>query len=329
MAWSAFHRFTDPQAFEPAVQGAAVEVFPTAKGRFETEITKVRFDQLWMQRFHTILPQVDTVAHKQDRRAISFLTEPKSPTWMHCGIKVLPGDIIAGRREMIYERLDGDVRSGAMSLPTHELNAALKAIAGRELPEKQKSIVRPDPALMSRLLTLHRVVGQLPHDTPQILELPEVGRAIEAQLIHVMVHCLAESMAVPITTGIHRYDSIMSRFEELEKNLDRPLYLTEICAGISVAERTLRAACEEHLGMGPICFLTLRRMHLTRRALLGSDASKATITRIATDHGFWELGRFAVAYRTLFQETPSETLRRPAERTGFELNRPSSLAGSG
>jgi hypothetical protein len=34
-------------------------------------------------------------------------------------------------------------------------------------------------------------------------------------------------------------------------NPDRPLYLAEICAAMGIAERTLRAACEEHLRMGP------------------------------------------------------------------------------
>jgi AraC-like DNA-binding protein len=105
---------------------------------------------------------------------------------------------------------------------------------------------------------------------------------------------------------------IIARFEEfLESHPDRALYLTEVCAAIGVAERTLRVACEEHLGMAPIRFLSVRRMHLVRRALRQADPSNTTVTRIATDHGFWELGRFSVAYRSMFDESPSDSLRRP------------------
>ena len=126
-----------------------------------------------------------------------------------------------------------------------------------------------------------------------------------------------------------RHYAIVARFEEfLEANPDRPLYLTEICAAIAVAERTLRIACEEHLGMGPIRYLSLRRMRLVRLALLRADPSAATVTRLATDHGFWELGRFSVAYRALFGESPSESLRRPADGQFAFSNRPSSPAGS-
>ena len=78
--------------------------------------------------------------------------------------------------------------------------------------------------------------------------------------------------------------------------------------------------------MGPIRYLTLRRMHLVHRALLRADASSATVTSIATGHGFWELGRFSVAYRALFGELPSETLRRPMQETEVPFHLPSRLS---
>jgi AraC-like DNA-binding protein len=330
MPWNRVLRFTDPLSCQAAVQASDVEILPTTRGDFHVEITQIGMNRLWMQRFQVSLPQVNTVASKPDRRSIGFLTESNSSPLQHCGLDVLPGDIVVNRFDVAHQRSGADYHFGAMSLPIDELGITVEAIIGREFMKRlDQRIIHPHPALMSRLLKLHKAVGQLAHDTPDILELPEVLRALEEQLIHVMVRCLAEGAAVELTTGSCRHDTIVARFEEfLEANPDRPLYLPEICAAIGVAERTLRAACEEHLGMGPIRYLTLRRMHLVRRALLRTDPSKATVTRIVTDHGFWELGRFSVAYRTLFGESPSESLRRSLEQPEIALNRPSSLAAT-
>jgi len=109
-----------------------------------------------------------------------------------------------------------------------------------------------------------------------------------------------------------RHNALIARYLEfLANNPNRPLCLTEICVAIGVAERTLRDVCVQHLGMGPIRYLTLRRMDQVYYALSCADASKTTVTRVAMDHGFLELGHFSVAYRSLFCESPSETLRRP------------------
>jgi AraC family ethanolamine operon transcriptional activator len=51
-------------------------------------------------------------------------------------------------------------------------------------------------------------------------------------------------------------------------------------------------------------------MNVVRRALSLADPTAKTVTEIANDHGFAELGRFAGAYRNLFGEAPSMTLRR-------------------
>jgi AraC-like DNA-binding protein len=50
-------------------------------------------------------------------------------------------------------------------------------------------------------------------------------------------------------------------------------------------------------------------MHLARRAQRGANPEKTTVTEIAASCGFWELGRFSVAYRSLFGESPLATLR--------------------
>jgi AraC-like DNA-binding protein len=107
---------------------------------------------------------------------------------------------------------------------------------------------------------------------------------------------------------------VIGRFEDfLAANRYEPVYLAEICAAIGVSERTLRSCCQEHLGMGPMHYLWLRRMQLARRSLLSADPAIKTVTEIATAHGFGELGRFAVEYRTLFGESPSATLKRPSQ----------------
>jgi AraC-like DNA-binding protein len=50
---------------------------------------------------------------------------------------------------------------------------------------------------------------------------------------------------------------------------------------------------------------------LERRALVRAGPAGPSVTEIATESGFWELGRFSVAYRALFGEPPSASRRRP------------------
>jgi AraC-like DNA-binding protein len=312
MPWSKNLAFADPFPCQVAIQGSDIELLPTAKGDFDAEITQVRMNRLWMQRFQVNLPHVSSVRMVPGRLAIGFLTDEHQPAMQHCSMEVLPGDIIVNDFDLLHQRFGADVRYGAMSLTLDELNDACQAINGRQFPQPaSRQYLRPDPDLMSRLLKLHEAAGHLARTNPPLLEQTEVACALEHQLIHLMVRCLTEGAASNLTRSFRHHDRIIARFEEfLKVNPDEPLYLTEICTAIGVSERTLRAACEEHLGMGPIRYLTLRRMHLVRRALLRANHSTATVTQIVTDHGFWELGRFAVQYKALFGESPSVSLQR-------------------
>lgn len=319
--------FSDPLDYQSAIRAADVSVYPTAKGAFHAELVQINLHRLWMQRFEQKLPQIYQSKVKPGRTVIGFLTADQLAL-QYCGATVSPHEIVICGQEVMHQRSSGDCQFGAMSLARDDFVAACKVIAGHEIMEMPNSrVIRPSNEPMSRLVRLHGLVGNLARGAADTLALPEVAWALEQHLIHLMVRCLIDSTQSEAPKAFGSHKRIVTRFETyLEANPLRPLYLTEICAAISVSERTLRVVCEEHLGMGPIRYLTLRRMHLVRHALLRADCLSTSVTRVVTGHGFWEMGHFSVAYRALFGEMPSVTLRRPPPDLPMISTRPSSLA---
>jgi len=203
-----------------------------------------------------------------------------------------------------------------MSLTSEDLRIAAESIIGRELtPPPTTRVVQPNPSRMARLMSLHEAAMHLARAAPDTLARPQTAKSLEQALVHAMVTCLDARQPAKTKTAMRHHSRVIARFEGfLAARRYEPAYLAEICAAIGVSERTLRTCCHEHLGMGPIHYLWLRRMHLAQRALLHADPVATTVTRIATDFGFWELGRFSVEYRALFGESPSASLHRPPDK---------------
>jgi AraC-like DNA-binding protein len=194
--------------------------------------------------------------------------------------------------------------------------ADARALLGHDLvAPAEPRILRPAPAALSRLKRLHRTVGDLAETAAETLQHPQVALAIEDALVRAMVACPAfggESVAE--RSSQRRALTIMRRFEQfVEARENEPIYLTDLCTHLGVPGRTLRRIFLEHLGMSPRRYLWLRRMHLVRRELSLAVPPNTSVTEIANEFGFGELGRFAVEYRKLFGELPSATLRRPAD----------------
>lgn len=94
----------------------------------------------------------------------------------------------------------------------------------------------------------------------------------------------------------------------------QPITLADLCQVAYVSRRSLIQGFRDHLGMGPMQYVKLQRLHSARRALLCSDPSAMTVTEVAADHGFLNASHFARDYQTLFGERPSATLRQSGMR---------------
>lgn len=304
--------FSDPHPYGSAIRVAEFELFPTSKGKFRAGLTQISFERLWVQRGTETLARVYVGAIKPERATIGFLSDADQPAMYICGREVRSDEISIHSSKLLHGRTEAASRWGSMSLAPDVLAAVSKSICGRELTRPPTHhTVRPEPRLMGLLQQRHDEVSKLARLSPETLDNGEVVRALENELIHVMVRCLDHE---PLTEGAahHNHTKIIGRFEEfLAENVFQPIYLAEICAATGASEGTLRTCCHEYLGMGPVQYLWLRRMHLVRRALRLATPQTATVTNTAMDHGFWELGRFSTQYRALFSESPSETLRRP------------------
>ena len=103
--------------------------------------------------------------------------------------------------------------------------------------------------------------------------------------------------------------AIVERAEHLLRSAPEPVPIAQLSTLVGVSERGLRNAFNAVRGMSPKRSVIHAKLNEVRRALSDPRPSRATVTDIATEFGFFELGRFAGRYKAVFGETPSETLR--------------------
>ncbi len=130
-------------------------------------------------------------------------------------------------------------------------------------------------------------------------------------LCDAIVSCLCQGLSLETVSDFPSGVSAKRRMagkvrERLEDCAE--MTLGDICLELSVSERSLRRAFTEFYGTSPGQYQLTVRLHLVREDLRASPPDRGAVSRIATKHGFWHMGRFSSQYRRAFGETPTETL---------------------
>jgi AraC-like DNA-binding protein len=303
--------FHDPESYAAAFAGPRTKLTITGAGDFRARLSRLNLKHLEIHWLRENLPRIAYLSLPPERIFLSFPVGKQSPIF--AGFACRSGDIVLhSRGEHIHQRSSGECQWGLVSLSPEQLETHAKALKGQPIASPHASkILRPVRAQALKFKRLFRQACQLADAGMKLIERPEVARALEQELLHTIIHCLAANEADDNPKTRHHHAAVMVRFEEaIGRRIDQRLSLPALCAEIGVPERTLRMCCAEFLGVSPTRYLLLQRLNKARSALRRADPSTTSVTEIARSHQFVELGRFAVTYRTTFGETPSTTLER-------------------
>ncbi|WP_159998154.1 helix-turn-helix domain-containing protein [Roseomonas sp. 18066] len=320
-------RFTDPEAMAQALRGvspATAGPYPAiVAGRpFEGELAVGMLHRLGIAvgRFAQAIPQSAGIA---GQHTFMMATEP-GLTRRVSGWRLGEGQIFHFRpsEQTVASSPHGQPWAfGIIAVPFDRMaaeRAALGALAS--LPLDDDRMFQAPRAPQQRLLALLQDFARLAREAPWVLAAPAPARALSGSLLEALLACLDQGQLRRDRAALRRHRQIVARLDQALR--DRPeemLSLGDLCRAAGVAPRTLGLACQEFLGMGPVQHARGRRLDLVRQHLLAADPARSQVTGVAMRFGFWELGRFAAAYRARFGERPSATLQRAGHAEAIVL----------
>ena len=201
-----------------------------------------------------------------------------------------------------------------LSIPTQEftrLAGELAALDPEAVPDLLAT-VRLTPEAYSRI----RLIGlaysahlerSLVHSAAAAM-VPQMARSLVSMLVGELVASWHLRFEKP---DLVRRRQIVRRAEDYIAGCENyPVRIENICGAIGASERSLYYAFADAVGMTPLRWLRIQKLHQVRRTLKRADPLETQVTRVAMENGFSHMGHFSQNYRLLFGETPSETLRR-------------------
>ncbi len=181
-------------------------------------------------------------------------------------------------------------------------------------PPPDPHLLKPPPHVTRKFTSLVRRFLSVAESKPLLLNSAAAVESFRNEFLAVTRELFTMSQHSTSRHFVRWHRQTESATELAMCHPDQSLSVSELARQNGVPERTLRTAFQRCYGLSPNEFLRIQRLHEARRLLRASFPDEATVTQIAFRLGSWDLGRFAAAYRHLFGELPSETLKKPVCR---------------
>ena len=300
-----------PELLGRPVGGAELRVVQLGSGRLRGRLVRATIGEVGLSRGSFSLPLRATGVLSEKMVTMGLLLRSTVPAVGASAVPITPGDVVAVPPRQYHETTYGAPASFVgLSFDPTELASYFGSHSELSEPgywSRRRHFRAPesaDPAEIDRSLNL--VFARLAR-----------RERISLQLRDYLKRSVVDGFSGPILyraepDGIRPSASrVLKRVESfVERNAHRPIHISEICTHLRISRRSLHRCFHDLLGMGPVTFLRRKRLSSVRAMLRRLDPETASVSDVASEFGFLDLSRFARQYRSLFDEYPSETLKR-------------------
>ncbi len=297
-------RFADADHASSALRPMA-RITLMERGDFCAELTRCWFDDMMLQ--HADIGQpLHAVVAMPLAWVIGF--GPAARASEHWNGEMLqPDQLVLHRPGREAHLVSKGGEWGSLTVSQASLERIFEERAGRPPPPATRQMLRPAPLVMAGLRSLYQVAALQPQGAAG-----EAGRmAMRDTLEGLLVACLSGTPIGPEDSFAAGRGQLLAALDEIcQASADEMLTVSRVCRQLRTDERMLKLLCQHVFGTSLNSHLTQWRLRHVRVALLRAAPDETTIASEAMRQGFWELGRFAAAYRRAWGENPSETLRR-------------------
>ncbi|QTF92177.1 AraC family transcriptional regulator [Halomonas sp. BM-2019] len=237
----------------------------------------------------------------------------------------LPGDAfgsdagvaaIISPNQPLHLRMDEHCQKRLVRLSRQALEGKLSQLLKRELP--RPVIFDPRMPMSGTVREWWRMVANLQEMLDaegSLCDLPEVWSNFENSLITSLLYTQPHNYSSELLDRQQGRPAYLARLEALfRESLDRPLGLADLERAAGVSRERLYRDFHTHYGVSPIAHFRQLRFEQVRQRLERA-APRESVSSIAMDCGFQQLGRFSQEYKARFGELPSETLKRSSSIT--------------
>ena len=217
------------------------------------------------------------------------------------------------RRE-VHLTVPASVELGVVVMPLELLSLWAGRLGGADFDPQEAlraNVLRVDSDRWGDLRGYLRQIFALAARDPSPLGTAAAQRLVLEDLLPLLVEALihGSNQGGRLQQPPNRIAIVKAAQQLLHDHSLEPITLAELCRQIHVSRRSLLQGFREHLGIGPMAYIKLHRLHGLRRELLRADPAQVRIGALAAEWGFLNPGHFARDYSRLFGELPRQTLQ--------------------